>query len=409
MSNDRRERFRRFMRNMDPTSDPIQAIERGFYVAPPDPAGRRISTRLELEPTSSHLLIGGIGSGKTTQLIQIEAALGQVGDVLTARIDVPAAHRLDKLKPGVLVALAAASATNHLRKLPGHVLNPEIASALSRIDTIVKGHWVHDPQEDAPSPDSEDAMWVDGIIESPQTQGGAIASLSEALRSVTAALGQRLVILFDGLDRVLDPKLFASVIREDVPALGEAGIGLVMVGPQHLRLSEQQHIVELFTAFHLHGAVAFHTHEGQAFLESVLRVRAGDGFFPEGMPAKLVTWSGGLLRDLISLARASAEEAYVSGADVIDQTHIDTAADRFGRNLLLSATSVMTWRLKKLVPKRSSGAYVSSGNQVSFALSSDEGIKMLLNRLVIEIPGTPIQYAIHPTIVPLLRGMAGRL
>ena len=95
------------MRRLDPTGDPAQAVASGFYVPPPNAVSQRIATRIELEPASSHLLVGGIGSGKTTELIAIERKLADVEDLFTVRIDVPSRHRLDKLKPGVLLALAA--------------------------------------------------------------------------------------------------------------------------------------------------------------------------------------------------------------------------------------------------------------------------------------------------------------
>ncbi len=86
---DRRTRFRDYMRRLDPTGDPVLAVEGGLYVPPPNAVSRRIATRIELEPASSHLLVGGIGSGKTTELIAIERALAKVDDLRPVRVDVP--------------------------------------------------------------------------------------------------------------------------------------------------------------------------------------------------------------------------------------------------------------------------------------------------------------------------------
>jgi hypothetical protein len=47
------------MRRLDPTGDPVQAVDGEFYVPPPNAVSQRIATRLELEPASSHLLVGG--------------------------------------------------------------------------------------------------------------------------------------------------------------------------------------------------------------------------------------------------------------------------------------------------------------------------------------------------------------
>ncbi len=116
MATDRRTRFRDYMRRLDPTGDPAQAVAEGFYVPPPNAVSQRIATRIELEPASSHLLVGGIGSGKTTELIAIERKLAEVEDLLPVRVDVPSRHRLDKLNPGVLIALAATEACAELER-----------------------------------------------------------------------------------------------------------------------------------------------------------------------------------------------------------------------------------------------------------------------------------------------------
>ena len=49
-------------------ANPSVAIESGYYVhAPGKLLVDNISNRIALRPLSSHLLLGGIGSGKTTQ------------------------------------------------------------------------------------------------------------------------------------------------------------------------------------------------------------------------------------------------------------------------------------------------------------------------------------------------------
>ena len=55
---------------------------------------------------------------------------------------------------------------------------------------------------------------------------------------------------------------------------------------------------------------------------------------PEGA-ARLVEVSGGVLRDLIGLARDAGEEAYLAGVETIGAAHADAAADAFGRTLML--------------------------------------------------------------------------
>ncbi|MEZ4302960.1 MAG: hypothetical protein R3B70_49005, partial [Polyangiaceae bacterium] len=66
----RRELWRAFMGRFEPAADPRDAIARGFYVPRPGKGiGAELASRFEVKPAASHLLVGGIGSGKTTQLL----------------------------------------------------------------------------------------------------------------------------------------------------------------------------------------------------------------------------------------------------------------------------------------------------------------------------------------------------
>ena len=69
-----------------------------------------LALRLELEPGSTHLVLGGIGSGKTTELLRaqerLQKSLSEAGDHVEY-IDVSLRHDLAApTLSGVLVALA---------------------------------------------------------------------------------------------------------------------------------------------------------------------------------------------------------------------------------------------------------------------------------------------------------------
>lgn len=329
MATDRRTRFREYMRRLDPTGDPAQAIAGGFYVPPPDAVSRRIATRLELEPSSSHLLVGGIGSGKTTELIAIERLLAEVDDLLPVRVDVPSRHRLDKLKPGVLVALAATEGCAELgrERKQGPPLDEQLEEDVQRISAIARGYYWDGSEYDADEPGD----WVPGILEAPQLAEN-VETLAAALGRVQGVLRKKLVLLFDGLDRVANLGVLAAVLAEDVPAMRRAGVGLVVVGPQHLRFSPQRTVEGEFETVHLHGATGVDTSGGKTFLTSVLRARADEDVLPQDSAAALARLSGGLLRDLVALGRAAGAEAYSDGSETIQPAHVATAADRFGRD-----------------------------------------------------------------------------
>ncbi len=400
MTPDRRTRFRDYMRRLDPTGDPVQAVAGGFYVPPPNAVSQRIATRIELEPASRHLLVGGIGSGKTTELIAIERNLAAVDDLFSVRVDVPSRHRLERLKPGVLIALAAKEACLELGREEqlGAKVEEHVRVAVRHISAAATGYW-----GDGYPSGEDDRGWVPGILDEPKLLEN-VRVLSEALNQVLGALRRKMVVLFDGLDRVADLGVLASVLAEDIPAMGRAGVGLVVIGPQNLRFSPQRFVEKNFETVHLHGAASVDTNEGRDFLTAVLRARVDEDVLPPPSALALARWSGGLLRDLVALGRAAGAEAYASGSDTITETHTSAAADHFGRDLLLGCTKEMSARLKDLVPKKY-GVLTLPSSLPAFTIATELDQRLLTDRLLIEVPGTPVRYVLHPTIAPLIAGL----
>lgn len=409
MVNDRRQRYRAFIRRMDPTGDPGTAVTSGFYVEPPDGVGQRLAASLDIDQTGSHLVVGGIGSGKSTELIQVHRKLME-SDVICFRVDVLAEQRSDDLVPGVLLGLAALAIAGWVETNRADIVTDEMLDAINRVSRLANGSWadIWDHAQNDFEPD--DSVWVEGVIKRPGSND-TVDELKGALAPLVPAFPSGVVVLFDGLDRLEDLNAFVKIVRHDVPALRSIGIGSVVIGPQQLRLTAHNAILAHFTGFHLHGAAAFVTEEGQRFLAAVLRTRDTEELIPDDLLEKVATWSGGLLRDLISLAKSAGEEAYASGHDTISISDIDAAADQYGRGLLLGATAEMGTRLKDLVPPKADVKRLAPRSpakaQPAFVLSTEVDIDMLVRRLIVEVPGVPVRYVPHPTLVPLVRKMGG--
>jgi hypothetical protein len=125
---ERLQRFRTYMERLDAAAEPRSAIVRGLYVPPSARSvAEEITGRLELRPASAHLIVGGIGSGKTTQLLVAEERLRQLPDMRVAYLDVSRVHDLQKLRAGVLVALTGLS----FSKLLADDKSPPVAGASS--------------------------------------------------------------------------------------------------------------------------------------------------------------------------------------------------------------------------------------------------------------------------------------
>ena len=207
------------------------------------------------------------------------------------------------------------------------------------------GYW---DEPDRPE-DEHDLVHIPGIL-TPPDLNTTVDQLAGILHEIIINSNRRFVIFFDGLDRVRNSAEFGKMVLNDVSTLSRIGIGVVVVGPQEIRFDLHRHIVDRFTAFYLHGAADVSDNEGLKFLDEILKKRASESILPSESRNSLAGWSGGGLRDIISLARDAGEVAYASGSEIIGKEHIDLATDRFGRNLLLNITSAMAKHL--LSPSR---------------------------------------------------------
>jgi hypothetical protein len=130
----------------------------------------------------------------------------------------------------------------------------------------------------------------------------------------------------------------------------------------------------------------------------VLRRRAESEILPDGAARRLVQLSGGVLRDLIHLAKSAGQTAYRQGAEAIDAEHVDIAANGYGRSLLVGLKQEEIDTLKHL---RATGEFVRV---------SDDDLALMATRRILEYHSStsPIAFAVHPAIAPLLDQMAGR-
>jgi len=402
----RLERFRGYMARLNPASSPAQAVKEGLYLPRPGRStADQISARLEIDPTSSHLVVGGIGSGKTTQLLVSRDRLAALSDTHAEYIDVAALHDLARLEPGILTVLAGLA----LSRLVGPTDNKAAQAAKRRF-----AHWAHGNIEWVPAgphdegPDDEPAddpgleyhlIGQKPLLVPPEVPvDGEVMDKAARLSELRSALGSRfqhVIFLFDSLDRLSDPAVFAQVVEQDVRAIRATGIGLVLVGPLASMYGPSRSVTDHFQHFYPQLAVDCRDDaEGLSFLVGLLRKRATLDMLPDESAARLARWSGGVLRDLLSLARTAGEEAYMRSADRIEAEHVDAAADAFGRQLIFGLGPADIEVLSRVASK---GAFVQT---------SDRDVALLVTRRVLEYRAGSPRFAVHPTLAPLLAQMA---
>lgn len=400
----RLKRYRAFLAAMNPSSDPQVAIDDGLYVEPPgQPVWAALKLKLELEPASTHLVLGGIGSGKTSELLKtclaLRKSLPEVGDFV-AYCDVSQHHHLDA-KPvrGVLFALAARQLMD-ARSVPTKGPVADATDALRRFsagyERVVDRYEPDDDDEpDHDPPDYEETEYVPGVLEPPPQTAlvpwpmhNLIPSL-RMLRDHVLGEDKSAVICFDSLDRLERPGLFKTMAVDDVRALKRAGIGVVVAGPIRYSVGNDRSLVDIFDHTYFNLAVDPRQPPGLEFLCEVLRKRStASGLLPEGILAPLARASGGTLRDLITLAKRSAEEAYAAGHPTVEIEDVERAAEALGRSLAVGLDDA---QLKLLRGVESTGGFVVRG---------ERELSLLETRRVLLYPGN--LWAVHPTLAPLL-------
>ena len=400
----RLQRFRNFVAKMDPTADPAWALERGFYVPPPVDLAHSVATRFELEPASTHLIVGVVGSGKTTIALKVAERLQlttrKVGDQVKF-LDVSTRHLMDH-EPlrGVLAALAGLDLTKSAEKRGK--LPKEASEAALAIRRHARGYteWVPDyegpPDYDEP-PDEppERPIHHPGVLKAPTNSSlpRDVSLLIESLRILAQHYpGPRAhaIYLFDSLDRLASPTRFVEAVG-DVRALKQAGIGAMVIGPVRYAPSFDPTIQSVFEHIHFVGVVDPDTPSGSQFYGEVLRRRAHSTVLPDNMLSPIATASGGILRDLLGIARRAGEEAYVDGRDRIEQADVDVATRILGESLAFGLDAAQLAVLRHL----------DAGK--GFVIRGAGELALIEQRRV--IASGPGVWRVHPALRPVLAGI----
>ena len=102
---ERRDRFRNYMRSFNPTAPARNVIAAGLvYEELHHKLYSNLAGRADLEPGSQQLLVGGIGSGKTVELLLAAQWFTREVDGLVLYIDITAETDLSGLNSGSLLA-----------------------------------------------------------------------------------------------------------------------------------------------------------------------------------------------------------------------------------------------------------------------------------------------------------------
>jgi hypothetical protein len=349
-------------------------------------------------------------------LLQAEKWLDQPGQILPLYIDISAETDLTQLCSGALLAafgihlLHEFSSRSYGDQLD-ETAREEFAKAAAEIRGFAYGTskkvWVEDSSggmyapllrlskiEKLYSGVSELGKYVDVAIPgklSPPGQSfpGDVSTIGKPLESVVSATRRRgldLVVMFDGLDRLPSPDKFWAVVAQDLRAMRLLGVGVISTAPQSLLYGEGRAIAGHFDRTHQIRALRPDPKSNN--LRTVLVHRGGTDLMDEDSADLLCGASGGVLRDLITLARDAGEEAYVEGDARVEAPHARAAIRQMGEGYLRGLGPEQVAVLRKLT---------ESG---SFDVASDTSIELLAMGRVLEYSAG--EFRVHPTLLPLL-------
>jgi hypothetical protein len=383
--------YREQMAAFEGTVDPRKAIESGYYVPEPRKSSSSIITRAALRPSARHLLLGGIGSGKTTQLLVACDQLNDIEGIYARYIDVNLHTDMSDISSNILTAITGVILSEITQN------NRDIK--LNEYQNIVK-KYAHGYSEDVvlESPFQSIHKSISGGLTRVKHKGilsPKLSPLEEAIKYLSKVASSKygdLIFLFDGLDRINDAYLFAELVINVKQFISSSGIGVVLVGPLVSAYSQYRDIIESavnFTryqpCFDLENDL-----DARSFFEKILSVRSRENFIETSALQGLVSYSGGVLRDLINLTQSSIEEAYISDEETLNQNHVKAAADSFGRAKLLGISDQDLEILKQVAQ---TGKFIPR---------TDEEVRLLVTGRVLEYQYPAKRFAVHPTLQPLL-------
>lgn len=387
--------FRERMAAFEGAANPQEAIESGYYVrAPGKLLAETLSARVALRPASSHLLIGGIGSGKTTQLLVACEKLKEIGDIYPIYIDVSLYTDISRITPRVLTSIAGVEITELLKD--NKDLN--IQASISEILKISYGYSESISLSKYISSDTRSRYNIkyggikhQGTIPSKRNQSNLVSAAKKILPLATRKYGN-IILLFDGLDRLSDDKIFSEIIDIDVEYLSSMSIGFVIVGPLSSIYKYNNNPIENSLDY-FYRQPCFdieNDSEAYSFFVRILKARIQDDFIVEESIDLLVKFSGGVLRDLINLTQAAIEETYISGDEKVLKKYVLKAVESLGKSQILGLSNEDLEILQIIIYK---GIFIPR---------TDQDIKLLVTRRILEYVYPKQRYAVHPAIVPII-------
>ncbi len=309
---DRREIYRPFLKRLNPASG---TAELQYLVTPqhdprdPDqpPIHEAFANTAELSPGTQMALVGGIGSGKTTELRLTHNRLARHSDAFNIFLDLAELTDIDKLNPGAVLIAIGLRIFEQLKGADREAL----VEAHQKLKVLAKGQtkWVDQGEFDERGyDDGHDlvAVKIPGLLtarfpaveRNVQDVFNLLVRIAEPLMNSEA----QITVLIDGLDRLITPEAFRRFAEQDLRALRGSKISAIVAAPILMWFDGSRFLHDYFDDVK-HIPAAITDPAKSDFLKQILIRRKASEVMDESEVVEIARFSGGVLRDLITLAR----------------------------------------------------------------------------------------------------------
>ncbi len=403
---DRRLVYRPFLERLNPIGS--RNLPAGDLIVVPDhdprdtgepPIHVALANTAELTRGSQMALVGGIGSGKTTELLLAQKELSRHSDAVNIFVDMADYTDLSQISPGAILATAGMQLYLHLLKKAGNKEAPDaLRTAWLKLRELAFGKTIRAKQSPQPH-DHElggDYEVNDGDYEVIKLRFPAlrrqVSDILEQLLTIASALepDAQVTLLVDGLDRLIKPELFREFAEQDLQALKSTKISIIIVAPLLLWYDKSRFLQDYFDVVkHIPAAAA--GPRSSAFLRQILERRGAPELMDPAEITAIAKYSGGVLRDLLTLARSSAEYAYRDDEDRIGRRHADAAIKQLGNRYLAGLGNNQKRLLRRLA------------EDGEFPVENTTAKELLVNRQVVEYFKRGLEsFAVHPALAKVL-------
>ena len=401
---DRRQVYRPFLERHPGSPGLLEAQD---LIVPPDhdprdpdqpPIHVAFANTAELSRGSQMALVGGIGSGKTTELRLTLKLLKRHADAINIYIDLAELTNLNELNPGAILIAIGIQLHSKLKKADRE--SADIKSVYQKLQELANGrtNWVEwDQGDEGEGPyDGPElvAAHIPGLLKPrfPAMQRDVLEVQNLVFQIAMPLLDSeaQITILIDGLDRLIRPERFREFAEQDLRALRDTGISVIVATPLLLWFDESRFLQDYFDDVkHIPAAIS---DPGKSdFLNQVLLRRGAAELMEEREISEIARFSGGVLRDLITLARTSAEAAYRDDKDRIGPAHVRSAIRQLGKRYLVGLGTAQRKLIRRLIDNK------------QFSTEDPISRRLLVDRQVLEYFSNQRDvFAVHPALAEVM-------